>query len=155
MRQIRPALHPSLTVAFTAQAEREATLVKEVQLSTQVTITTATVTHRTAQEVTVRLEARRTIWIGGQQVRDEPVHAELTVVPWLAAGQPAGLVVVAGHDDPHTQCLRLVAGGSPSRTRRRGVVCAPTLCPSCWCLSVPAPAGPGGTVGRRPIAPSP
>ena len=45
--QILTALHPSLTVAFTAQAEREATLVKEVQLSTQVTITTATVTHRT------------------------------------------------------------------------------------------------------------
>ena len=54
--QILTALHPSLTVAFTAQAEREATLVKEVQLSTQVTITTATVTHRTPQEVTVRLD---------------------------------------------------------------------------------------------------
>ena len=35
-----------LTVAFTAQAEREATLVKEVQLSTQVAIATATVTRR-------------------------------------------------------------------------------------------------------------
>ena len=92
--QILTALHPSLTVAFTAQAEREATLVKEVQLSTQVMIATATVTRRMPQEVTVRLEARRTIWIGGQQVRDEPVQAELTVVPWLAAGAPAGLVVV-------------------------------------------------------------
>ena len=91
--QIRLALHPSLTVAFTAQAEREATLVKEVQLSTQMTITRATVLHRTALEVTVRLDGHRTIWIGGQQVRDEPVHADLTVVPWLAAGQPAGLVV--------------------------------------------------------------
>ena len=50
-------------------------------------------TRRTPQEVTVRLEARRTIWIGGQQVRDEPVQADLTVVPWLAAGHPAGLVV--------------------------------------------------------------
>ena len=75
-------------MAFTAQAEREATLVKEVQLSTQVVIATATVTRRMPQEVTVRLEARRTIWIGGQQVRDEPFHAELTVVPWLAAGLP-------------------------------------------------------------------
>jgi hypothetical protein len=92
--QILTALHPSLTVAFTAQAEREATLVKEAQLSTQVMIATATVTRRMPQEVTVRLEARRTIWIGGQQVRDEPVHADLTVVPWLAAGAPAGLVVV-------------------------------------------------------------
>ena len=46
MPQILTALHPSLTVAFTAQAEREATLVKEVQLSTQVMIATATVTRR-------------------------------------------------------------------------------------------------------------
>ena len=91
--QIRTALHPGLTVAFTAQAEREAALVKAVQLSTQVAITAATVTRRTPQEVTVRLEAHRTIWIGGQQVRDEPVHADLTVVPWLAVGHPAGLVV--------------------------------------------------------------
>jgi hypothetical protein len=82
-----------LTVALRAQAEREAALVKEVQLSTQVAIHTAAVTRRMPQEVTVRLEARRTIWIGGQQVRDEPVQAELTVVPWLAAGAPAGLVV--------------------------------------------------------------
>ena len=92
--QILTALHPTLTVAFTAQAEREAALVKEVQLSTQVMIATATVTRRMPQEVTVRLEARRTIWIGGQQVRDEPLQAELTVLPWLAAGAPAGLVVV-------------------------------------------------------------
>jgi hypothetical protein len=91
--QIRTALHPSLTVAFAAQAEREAALVKEVQLSTQLAITMAAVTQRTAQEVTVRLDARRTIWIGGQQVRDEPVQADLTVVPWLSSGQPAGLVV--------------------------------------------------------------
>jgi hypothetical protein len=91
--QIRTALHPRLTVAFTAQAEREATLVKEVQLSTQVAITTATVTRRSPQEVTVSLDARRTIWIGGQQVRDEPVQADLTVVPWVVAGHPAGLVV--------------------------------------------------------------
>ena len=92
--QILTALHPTLTMAFMAQTEREATLVKEVQLSTQVVIATATVTRRMPQEVTVRLEARRTIWIGGQQVRDEPLQAELTVLPWLAAGAPAGLVVV-------------------------------------------------------------
>ena len=80
-------------MAFSAQAEREATLVKEIQLSTQVAISTAAVTHRTPQEVTVRLDARRTVWIGGQQVREEPVQATMTVVPWLAAGQPVGLVV--------------------------------------------------------------
>ena len=90
---ILQALHPSLTVAFKAQAEREAALVKEAQLSTQVAILTATVIRRTAQEVTVSLDARRTIWIGGQQVRDEPLQADITVVPWLAHGQPGGLVV--------------------------------------------------------------
>src|SRR5205807_2093275 len=45
--EVLTALQPSLMVAFKAQAEREATLVKEVQLSTQVAITTAIVTHRT------------------------------------------------------------------------------------------------------------
>ncbi len=91
--EILTALHPSLTVAFKAQAEREVGLVKEVQLSTQVAIVGATVTRRTAQEVTVRLDARRTIWVGGQQVRDEQVQADMTVVPWLSQGHPAGLVV--------------------------------------------------------------
>ena len=90
---ILQALHPRLTVAFTAQAEREAALVKEVQLSTQVAISTATVTHRSVQEVTVRLAGTRSIWVGGQQVRDEPLQADITVVPWMAHGHPAGLVV--------------------------------------------------------------
>jgi hypothetical protein len=87
------ALHPSLIVAFKAQAEREALVVKEAQLSTQTAISTAAVTRRTPQEVTVSLDARRTIWIGGQQVRDEPIQADITVVPWLSQGHPAGLVV--------------------------------------------------------------
>ncbi len=91
--EILQALHPGLTVAFKAQAEREALVVKEAQLSTQVAITTATVTRRMAQEVTVSLDARRTIWIGGQQVRDEPLQADIAVVPWYSQGSPAGLVV--------------------------------------------------------------
>ena len=91
--EILTAVHPSLTIAFKVQAEREATLVKEVQLSTQVAITTAAVTRRTPQEVTVSLDARRAVWIGGQQVREEPLQAALTVVPWLTHGEPSGLVV--------------------------------------------------------------
>jgi len=91
--EILAALHPSLTVAFKAQAEREAALVKEHQLATQVAITAATVTRRTPTQLTVTLEARRTVWIGGQQVREEPLQAELTVVPWWSQGHPAGLVV--------------------------------------------------------------
>ena len=92
-QEILAALHPSLTVAFKAQAEREAALVKAHQLATQVAITTATVTRRAPEQLTVTLEARRTVWIGGQQVREEPLHAELTVVPWWSQGHPAGLVV--------------------------------------------------------------
>ena len=91
--EILTALHPSLMVAFKAQAEREAALVKEAQLSTQVAITTATVTRRTAPEMTVSLEARRSVWIGGQQVRDEFLQASITVVPWITHGESAGLVV--------------------------------------------------------------
>jgi hypothetical protein len=91
--EVLTALHPSLMVAFKAQAEREAALVKETQLSTQVAIATAAVTRRTPQEVTVSLDARRTVWIGGQQVREEPLQTEIILVPWLSHGQPVGLVV--------------------------------------------------------------
>jgi hypothetical protein len=92
-QEMLAALHPSLTVAFQAQAEREAALVKAHQLATQVAITTAIVTRRAPEQLTVTLEARRTVWIGGQQVREEPLQAELTVVPWWSQGHPAGLVV--------------------------------------------------------------
>jgi hypothetical protein len=87
------ALHPRLIVVFQAQAAREAALVKEVQLGTQVAVLTAAVTQRTAQAVVVTLTATRTIWIGGQQVREEPLQADITVVPWVVQGHPAGLVV--------------------------------------------------------------
>jgi hypothetical protein len=87
------ALHPTLIVAFQAQAPREAALVKEVQLGTQMAVLTAVITHRTALEVVVSLTGTRTIWIGGQQVREEPVQAEITIVPWVVQGNPAGLVV--------------------------------------------------------------
>ena len=90
---ILPTLHPSLMVAFKAQAEREAVLVKEHQLSSQVVITGSRVSQRTAQEVQVVLEAQRMVWIGGQPVREEPLQATLTVVPWVTHGAPAGLVV--------------------------------------------------------------
>jgi hypothetical protein len=87
------ALHPRLTVAFQAQAEREAVLVRDAQLSTQVGIQQATVTQRAGHDVTVHLTALRTIWVGGQQVREEPLQADLTMVPWWSQANPAGLVV--------------------------------------------------------------
>jgi hypothetical protein len=87
------ALHPRLTVAFQAHAEREAVLVRDAQLSTQVGIQQAVVTQRVGSEVAVHLTAMRTIWVGGQQVREEPIQADLTVAPWWSQANPAGLVV--------------------------------------------------------------
>jgi hypothetical protein len=87
------ALHPTLSVAFQVQATREALLVRDAQLSTQVGIQQALVTQRAGHDVTVHLTALRTIWVGGQQVREEPLHADLTVVPWASPSNPAGLVV--------------------------------------------------------------
>jgi hypothetical protein len=87
------ALHPRLTVAFRTQAEREAVLVRDAQLSTQIGIQQASVIKRAGHDVTVHLTAIRTLWVGGQQVREEPVEADLTVVPWWSQANPAGLVV--------------------------------------------------------------
>ena len=115
---ILTALHPSLTVAFTAQAAREVALVKGVRLSTQVMIATATVTRRTPQEVTVRLEARRTIWIGGQQVRDEPVPGRPDRGALAGRGGVLQVWSSPGHHDPRTQCRRPVAGARPPPCRR-------------------------------------
>jgi hypothetical protein len=86
-------LHPSLLVTFKAQADREAVLVKEAQLSTQVAILETTILTRTRQTVTVHLDARRTVWVGGQQVREEALQADVEVVPWVVRGTPAGLVL--------------------------------------------------------------
>jgi hypothetical protein len=86
-------LHPSLHADFKAKADKEAVMVKENHMSAQAGITTTTVSQRTAEQVTVVLEGIRAVWIGGVQVREEPLHAEMTIVPWLAQGRPAGLVV--------------------------------------------------------------
>jgi hypothetical protein len=86
-------LHPSLTVGFKVQAEREALAVKEKQQSSQVAVVLASVAQRTADSVTVALDATLTKWVGGQQVSEEPLRAELTLVPWLSQGSPAGLAV--------------------------------------------------------------
>src|SRR5262245_22760322 len=48
-------LHPQLTVAFQAQAEREALLVKEHALATQVAVINSRVTQRTTDAMTVAL----------------------------------------------------------------------------------------------------
>jgi hypothetical protein len=90
---VHVVLHPSLGVAFQAQAEREQALVKEHQLASQLTVDTATVQGREGTSVVVTLAASRAVYIGGRQVRDEPVQATLTVAPWHGGGRPIGLVV--------------------------------------------------------------
>lgn len=90
---VQSALHPTLLVAFTVQAEREHALVKAHQLSSQLTVESATVQGRDGAQVAVALAAKRAVYIGGRQVREEPVQATLTVVPWLGRGRPAGLAV--------------------------------------------------------------
>ena len=90
---IQAALHPSLSVAFKAQAEREQALVKEHQLASQLTVDSATVQGREGPNVVVTLVATRAVYIGGRQVREEPVQATLTVAPWPGGGRPSGLAV--------------------------------------------------------------
>ncbi len=90
---IQSTLHPSLLVAFTAQAEREQALVREHQLASQLTVESATVQRRDDARVAVTLTAKRAVYIGGRQVREEPVQATLTVVPWVGSGRPTGLAV--------------------------------------------------------------
>ena len=76
--RILQSLHPRLTVRFPVQAEQEAAMVKEVKLSSQLTVLEAVVYLSTPQApLRVQMTARRTLWIGGQEVRDEAVQAEI------------------------------------------------------------------------------
>jgi hypothetical protein len=92
--EVASGLHPALSLAFEAQARREAVLVKEAQLATQVQVREAAVSRRSAGQVVVHLDAVRTVWIGGQQVREEPMQAEITLAPWYTGDKPVGLVVL-------------------------------------------------------------
>jgi hypothetical protein len=92
--EIGATLHPSLTLPFEVQAKREAVLVKEAHLATQLQVREATVSRRALGQVTVTLDGIRTVWIGGQQVREEPIKAEMTLAPWYSRGDPVGLVVL-------------------------------------------------------------
>jgi hypothetical protein len=87
------SLHPTLSAVFKVQAEREALEVKEKQLSSQVTVNQALVTQRSGASVTIALDATKTVWVGGQQIREEPLRADLTVEPWLSQGSPTGLII--------------------------------------------------------------
>lgn len=86
-------LHPGLHADFRAKAEKEAMMVKEHQMSGQLAITSATVTQRTTQGITVTLEGLRAVWVGSMEVREEAVKATAVVVPWIAQGHPRGLVL--------------------------------------------------------------
>jgi hypothetical protein len=89
-----PCLHPTLLVEFDARAKKEVTMVKEVQMSSQLTVLDATVSRRLGASLVVELRWVRTVWIGGQQVRDEPAQGIMLVTPWPEQ-HPRGLLVRA------------------------------------------------------------
>lgn len=88
---ILATLYPSQTKQFVFDAEKEARLVKEHKLSSQLVVTQTAVTQRQAERVAVVVDAIRTVWIGSQAVREEVVRAEFLLGIWSAAGVPSGL----------------------------------------------------------------
>jgi hypothetical protein len=92
-RDILATLHPTLTTAFHAQVEREALLIKEKKVAAQVAVLSTAVAGRSGLAVTVTVQALRSVFVGGAQVKDEDMRAEITVMPWPVHGPPEGLVV--------------------------------------------------------------
>jgi hypothetical protein len=81
--RVRRVLHPALTKPFEAQADREAREVRDAKMSAQLTVSEAVVTdHPTPTSVVVQLQARRTVSLGGQEVRTEPLQATITLRVW-------------------------------------------------------------------------
>jgi hypothetical protein len=95
-------LHPTLRKPFEVQMEQEVLMVREAKMSSQLTVL-ETVVHRpeTSQwPLRVQMTARRTTWIGGQELPAETVQGTLTLMPWLSRGEPQGLVVIKVEDTP-------------------------------------------------------
>jgi len=87
------ALYPRLAIPFKVQADREKKEVKEYQLSSQTAMLSNAVTAKQATRIVVHLNAIRTVSVGGQQVREEPLQADITLVTWEAHGKPVGLAI--------------------------------------------------------------
>jgi hypothetical protein len=92
-RDILPTLHPALVAGFAAQTERETLLIKEKKVAAQVAVLSAAVTNRSGPAVTVTVQALRSIFVGGAQIKDEEMQAAITVMPWPVHGPPHGLIV--------------------------------------------------------------
>jgi hypothetical protein len=92
-RDILPTLHPSLVAGFQAQTERETLLIKEKKVSAQVAVLSTAVAGRSGPAVTVTVQALRSVFVGGAQVKDEEMQAAITVIPWPVHGPPEGFIV--------------------------------------------------------------
>ena len=90
---VQLGLHPSLGVAFKAQSDKERALVKEYALASQLEVTSAEMRARTSAQLTVALRGTRTVWVGGKEARQEPLEAEMQLVPWTPLHTPVGLIV--------------------------------------------------------------
>jgi hypothetical protein len=92
-RDILPTLHPMLVAGFQAQTERETPLIKEKKIASQIAVLSTAVAGRSGPAVTVTVQALRSVFVGGAQVKDEDMRAEITVMPWPVHGPPQGLIV--------------------------------------------------------------
>jgi hypothetical protein len=86
--------HPRSRETVKAEMERDARLVRELNLSMQTVVLEAKILKRTGSMVTVAVKALRTITIGGKEEPEELVEGKLLVVPWTKNGLPYGLVAI-------------------------------------------------------------
>lgn len=109
-REVSKYLHPQFLPQFQAQAEREQALMKEQQLSAQLSIRDA-VSRTVPPYRQVTIAAIRRVYVGKLPVRDEEVQAEVTLLPVRPSTlNPYGLVVTG---------LRLTPLEAPEGSVRR------------------------------------
>lgn len=103
-RDVVPYCHPQFLPQFQAQAAREQALIKDQQLSSQLSIRDAVGTAAPPYRQ-VTIAALRRVYVGKLPVRDEEAQAEVTLLPVRpSALNPYGLVVTG---------LRLTSLASP------------------------------------------
>jgi len=109
-REVVKYCHPQFLPQFQAQAEREQALIKEQQLSSQLSIREAVGTIAPPYRQ-VTIAALRRVYVGKLPVRDEEVRAEVILLPVRPSTlNPYGLVVTG---------LRLTPLAGPEGSARR------------------------------------
>jgi hypothetical protein len=93
-------VHPELRVRFKVDAEEEERRVRKEQLSSQVHFTQRQVTPGRRDTAKVVLLGVRSVWVGEGLLREEPLRAEVTLVPWFAPGLAGHLVVARSWFSP-------------------------------------------------------